>query len=73
MVAKGFKHIQGIDYEDTFSPVIKPTTIRLVLPFAVANNWCLRQLDFQNVFLHDFLEEDIYMRQPLVMKILSIL
>jgi hypothetical protein len=42
LVAKGFKQRYGIYYEDTFSPVIKPTTIRLVLSFAVGNNWCLR-------------------------------
>jgi hypothetical protein len=47
-----------------FSPVIKSTTIRLVLSFAVANNWCLRQLNVQNAFLYGFLEEDVYMRQP---------
>jgi hypothetical protein len=64
LVAKGFKQRQSIDYEDTFSPVIKSTTIHLILSFAVANNWCLRQLDVQNAFLHGFLEEDVYMRQP---------
>lgn len=54
LVAKGFKQRYGIDYEDTFSPVVKATTIRTVL----------RQLDVKNVFLHGILEEDVYMRQP---------
>jgi hypothetical protein len=63
LVTKGFKQWCDIDYEDTFSPVIKPTTIHLVLSFAVANNWCIRQLDVKNAFLHGFLEEDVYMRQ----------
>jgi hypothetical protein len=64
LVAKGFKQRYGIYYEDTFSPVIKPTTIHLVLSFVVANNWCLRQLDVKNAFLHGFLKEDVLMRQP---------
>jgi len=64
LVAKGFKQRYGIDYEDTFSPVVKIATVRLVLSLAVARGWCLRQLDVQNVFLHGVLEEEVYIRQP---------
>ena len=54
-VAKGFRQRYGIDYEDTFSSVVKIATVRLVLSLAVSRGWCLRQLDVQNAFLHGVL------------------
>lgn len=64
MVAKDFKQQYGIDYEETFSLVVKVATIRLILAIAVSRGWSLRQLDVQNAFLHRLLEEEVYMSQP---------
>jgi hypothetical protein len=61
LVAKRSKQRYGIDYEDTFSPVVKSATIRHVLAVSVFRGWSLRKLDVKNVFLHGILEEEIYM------------
>jgi histone deacetylase 1/2 len=64
LVAKGFKQRYGIDYEATFSPVVKAATIRIILSLTISKGWSLRQLDIQNAFLHGVLEEHVYIRQP---------
>ena len=45
LVAKGFHQQFGVDYDETYSPVIKPTTVRTVLSLAISSSWCLRQID----------------------------
>ena len=65
LVAKGFHKKYRVDFEETFSPVIKPPTVRMILSLAVQFDWPLRQLDVSNAFLHGFLREEVYMVQPL--------
>lgn len=65
LVAKGFHQHYGVDFEKTFSLVIKPLTVRIILSLAVQFNWPLRQLDVNNAFLHGYLREEVYMVQPL--------
>jgi hypothetical protein len=52
LIAKGFKQRLGIDYDDTFSLIVKSATIRLILSLVVLRGWVLHQLDVQNVSLH---------------------
>ena len=63
-MAQGFSQVPGLDFGDTFSPVVRPATVRLILSLAVASGWRLHQLDVNNAFLHGFLNEEVYMEQP---------
>jgi hypothetical protein len=65
LVAKGYAQTYGIDYEETYSPVAKMTTIRVIIALAIAKGWSLHQMDVKNVFLHGDLHEEVYMEQPL--------
>nr|GEU28996.1 ribonuclease H-like domain-containing protein [Tanacetum cinerariifolium] len=64
LVANGSTHLEGVDVDETFSPVVKPGTIRIVLGLATSRHWPIHQLDVKNAFLHGGLSETVYMHQP---------
>ena len=64
LVAKGFRQKQGIDYDETFSPVAILKSIWIMLAIAAYYDYEIWQIDVKTVFLNDFLEEEVYMSQP---------
>ncbi|WVZ66205.1 hypothetical protein U9M48_015462 [Paspalum notatum var. saurae] len=64
LVAKGYLSTYGIDYDETFAPVAKMSTVRTLISCAVVYDWPLYQLDIKNAFLHGDLREEVYMEIP---------
>ena len=64
-VARGFTQKEGIDYEETFAPVARYTSIRMVLALVAIKKWKLHQMDVKTTFLNGVIEEEVYLEQPL--------
>ncbi|MDF3665340.1 reverse transcriptase domain-containing protein, partial [Enterobacter hormaechei] len=63
-MAKGYNQKQGVDYEDTFSPVAMLKSIRILLAIVAHYDYEICQMDVKTAFLNGNIEEDLYMEQP---------
>lgn len=65
LVAKGYKQRHGINYEEVYVPVAHMEMIRLLISLAAETKWKIHQLDVKSTFLNGYLEEEVYVEQPL--------
>lgn len=70
LAAQGYDQQEGIDYDETYAAAIRLESIRLVLAFASNMKFQLYQIDVKSVILNGYVDEEVYVKQPLVLKIL---
>jgi hypothetical protein len=68
-VAQGFSQVEGVDYDETFAPVARYTSIRVVISIAAEMGWKIHQMDVKTAFLNVLIEEEVYIEQPLGFKV----
>ena len=59
-VARGFSQVEGVDYEETFAPVARYTSIRSIISIAAEMGWKIHQMDVKTAFLNGFIQEEVY-------------
>ena len=64
LVAQGFSQIEGIDYGETFSPVIRYESVRILLAVAASKSFMVHQMDVSTAFLHGDIDKEVFMKQP---------
>ena len=64
LVSRGFTHEYGIDYDETFSPVARLSSVKTLIAISTARKWLLFHMDVKNVFLNGKLSEEVYMKLP---------
>ena len=65
LIVKGYKEKFGVDYEEVFIPVTRLETVRLLSTLAAKNDWKVHQMDVKSAFLNGYLEDKVYVEQPL--------
>jgi hypothetical protein len=73
LVAQGFSQVEGPDFGKTFAHVARLTAIRILLAFAASKRFKLCQMDLKSAFLDDVIQEEVYVKQPQVLRMPSIL
>jgi hypothetical protein len=63
-VARGFPQIEGVDYDETFAPVVRYTSIRSIIAIALEMGWSIHQMDVKTTFMNGFIDEEVYIEQP---------
>ena len=64
MVAQGYTQIEGLDYGETYAPVVRLEAIRILLAYTCAHNIKLYQMDVKSAFLNCYINEEVYIEQP---------
>lgn len=64
LASRGFSHNEGVDYEETFSPVARYSFIEQVLSISFETRWTIQQMDVKITFLNVIIEEEVYIKQP---------
>jgi hypothetical protein len=69
LVAQGYSQVEGLDFGETFAPVAHLEANRILLAFAASNGFKLYQMDVKNAFLNSVIQEEVYVRQPQVLRV----
>ena len=64
MVAQGYTQVEGLDFGETYTPVVRLEAIRILLAYAFAHNINLYQIDVKSVFLNGYINKEVYVEQP---------
>jgi hypothetical protein len=72
LVAKGYAQVAGLDFEETFAPVARLESIRILLSYAAHHSFKLFQMDVKSAFLNGPIKEEVYVEQPLALRMTSI-
>jgi hypothetical protein len=64
LVAKGYSQVEGLDFKETFAPVVRLESIRILLAYAARHDFKLYQMDVKSTFLNEPIKEEVYVEQP---------
>ena len=67
MVVQGYTQVEGLDFRETYDPVARLEAIRILLAYACAHNIKLQKMDVKSAFLNGYINELVYVEQPLVL------